>query len=171
MLRFALLNYTPKRYMRRASFEAQESNRYIIDFKNGRKYAIRIITDMVCETLSKTNMDNTIIVNIPASCERTTERRYRTFMNDVCDRCGAVNGFGHVHVFGKREKSHIIRHHSHLDNVRIDNDFFRGRRVIVVDDICTTGQTSNSFIERLKMAGADVRMALFIAKTKKFKTN
>jgi adenine/guanine phosphoribosyltransferase-like PRPP-binding protein len=39
----------------------------------------------------------------------------------------------------------------------------------VVDDITTTGRTANAFIERMESAGAHVRMAMFLAKTRNFK--
>ena len=39
----------------------------------------------------------------------------------------------------------------------------------VAGDIATTGKTANAFIERMESAGAHVRMALFLAKTKNYK--
>ena len=39
MFKYALLDYVPKRYLRRASFDTQENDRFILDFKAGRRYA------------------------------------------------------------------------------------------------------------------------------------
>ena len=53
--------------------------------------------------------------------------------------------------------------------IHVDGDFFRGRNVIVIDDIVTTCKTANAFIDRMVAAGAKVNMVLFLAKTKQFK--
>jgi len=52
--------------------------------------------------------------------------------------------------------------------MHIDDCHFRGKDVIVIDDI-TTGKTATAFIDRMVSAGANVRMAFFLAKTKYFK--
>ena len=169
MLKYALLDYVPQRYMRKANFETQETDRHILDFKQGYGYATKWASRLVGKALSSMDLKDTIIVCIPASCKRTNDRRYKNFSASVCAMCGAINGFEHVQVVGKREKVHISHKHQQEDNVKIDADFFQGRRVIVVDDICTTCHTANAFIERMQAAGADVRLALFLAKTKNYR--
>ena len=39
MFKYALLDYVPQRYLRRASFDTLENDRFILDFKSGRRYA------------------------------------------------------------------------------------------------------------------------------------
>ena len=56
-----------------------------------------------------------------------------------------------------------IKHYVH-----IDDDFFRGKKVLVIDDIYTTGQSSSAFIGAMQAAGADVLGALFLGRTKRF---
>jgi adenine/guanine phosphoribosyltransferase-like PRPP-binding protein len=84
-----------------------------------------------------------------------------------------VNGFGHIVVNGHRQKVHVSHAHKVADGANgdyhIDEDFFRGKDVLVIDDITTTGKTANAFIERMEAAGANVRMAMFLAKTRNFK--
>ena len=68
----------------------------------------------------------------------------------------------------KREKKHISKN-TDIDqssNIEIDRKFFRGKKVLVFDDICTSGKTSQNFIEQMEKAGAKVKMAMFLAKTK-----
>jgi len=155
MLKVALMNYVPQRYMRRADFDTQENMRHILDFKAGRKYASRWASRIVGKALSSMDLSNTVIVCIPASCEQTNKRRYKRFSADVCAMCNAINGFEHIQVIGKREKVHISKK-------------FNGKRVLLIDDICTTCATANAFIEQMQKAGADVRMTLFLAKTKNY---
>lgn len=171
MLKIALLDYVPQRYMRKANFETQETDRFLLGFKAGQRFATHWATKLVSKALSQMDLTNTIIVCIPASCKRTNDRRYKRFSADVCAKCGAINGFEHIQVVGKREKVHISRKHSKQteSNVQIDSDYFQGKRVLLIDDICTTCQTANAFIEQMQAAGADVRMTLFLAKTKNYR--
>ena len=152
MLRYALYDYIPQRYLRRATFEQTDLDRRILDFKSGRGYAIRWAAREMARSLALMDLHDTIVVCIPASCKRTNDIRYKHFSEELSERLGAVNGFGHI----------IVSDH-------IDEDFFRGKSVLVVDDITTTGRTANAFIERMESAGAHVRMAMFLAKTRNFK--
>lgn len=69
MLKYAIMQYTPQRYMRRADFDAQEDMRHLLDFKAGRRYATKCAADLVARTLAPMDLTNTIIVCIPAcSC-------------------------------------------------------------------------------------------------------
>lgn len=173
MLKFALYDYIPKRRIRRASFEEIDLTRRILDFKDGRRYASRWAARAVNCALSATNLKETVIVCIPASCQRTHVRRYRRFSSELCRLSGAANGFEHVRVDGKRRKVHMGHNREEADtagNIRIDDTFFQGKKVVVFDDICTTCRTANAFIDRMKAAGADVRMTIFLAKTKRMKS-
>ena len=136
MFKYAIMQYTPQRYMRHADFETQDTMRHLLDFKAGRKYATKWAAQIVGKTLSAMN---------------------------------AINGFEHIQVIGKREKVHISKKHGQKSNVQIDTDYFNGKRVLLIDDICTTCATANAFIEQLQAAGADVRMTLFLAKTKTYR--
>ena len=118
-------------------------------------------------------MKDTIIVCIPASCKRTHDRRFKAFSQMVCEKCGAVNGFDFIQVYGRRQKAHIDHVHALAEDtdkyIHIDESRFKGKRVIIIDDIVTTCKTANAFVDRMITAGADVRMVLFLGMTKYFK--
>ena len=155
MFKYAIMQYTPQRYMRKADFETQDTMRHLLDFKAGRRYATKWAAQIVGKTLSAMDLTNTVIVCIPASCEQTNKRRYKRFSSDVCAMCNAINGFEHIQVIGKREKVHISKKHGQKSNVQIDTDYFNGKRVLLIDDICTTCATANAFIEQMQAAGVD----------------
>ena len=67
MLKYAIMQYTPQRYMRRADFDTQEDMRHLLDFKAGRRYATKWAADLVARTLAPMDLTDTIIVCIPAS--------------------------------------------------------------------------------------------------------
>ena len=171
MVKFALYDYVPQRYLKRASFEDMELHRRILDFKDGRHYAQMWAAREISKALSSMHLSQTVIVCIPACCKRTNDRRFKKFSSMVCEQLGSENGFDYVQVVGKRRKAHIDHVHE-LDTdgcVQIDKNRFSGKNVIVVDDIVTTSQTADNFIHKMIEAGANVRMAIFLAKTRSYR--
>ena len=68
-----------------------------------------------------------------------------------------------AHITGEYELATNIKH-----LLKIDADFFRGKSLLIVDDIYTTGRSSEAFISAIEAAGANVRLAMFLAKTRFF---
>ena len=66
MIKFALYPYIPQRYLKKASFEDIDLHRRILDFKDGKHYAIAWAASEVCRTLSCMDLANTVIVCIQA---------------------------------------------------------------------------------------------------------
>ena len=170
MLKYAIFDYLPQRKCRRASFDQMEVNRRILDFKDGRRYVTAWAVEVFSMTLSALDLRDTVIAFVPASSHYSHVRRFRRFSEMLCSRCSAVNGFEHVDVCGHRKRAHVTHEYELrsriADYVHIEGAFCQGRNVLVIDDICTTGQSAKAFISALQEAGAHVRMALFLAKTR-----
>ena len=166
MLKYALYDYYPQRY-HRLSFEQQETCRRILDFKDGRTYAKRWAAEEVARALAATELKDIVVVCVPASCQRTYERRYKKFSQMLCACCGAHDGFNCIEVIGHREKAHrgAPRDERLVQNVIISSSL-QGRKVLIIDDIYTTGTTSSAFIRKLTGAGATVCGAVFLGKTR-----
>jgi len=173
MFQTALLDYYPKRYLRRASFEQKDVNRMILGFKDGRNVYSRWAARLFARALAAMDLSNVVIVCIPASTRYAHVRRWKLFSGMLCRMTGAINGFDRVQVSGSRKRAHITGEYELATNIKhyvhIDAGFFRGKRVLVIDDIYTTGQSSAAFIDAIKAAGATVTMAMFLAKTKRFR--
>ena len=93
MIRFALYDYIPQRFLNRATFEEIDLHRRILDFKDAKPYATRWAAKEIGYALSDMDLSDTYIVCIPACCKRTHDRRYKEFTKMVCEWCGAKNGF------------------------------------------------------------------------------
>ena len=172
MLKYALYEYIPKRFLRRATFEQQDISRMIIGFKDGRNVYSRWAAHQFARALAATDMKEVVIVCIPASTTAAHVRRWKRFSRELCRLTGAVNGFDRVQVSGSRKRAHITGEYELATNIKhyvhIDDDFFRGKKVLVIDDIYTTGQSSSAFIDAMQAVGADVLGALFLGRTKQF---
>ena len=173
MIKHAIYQYLPQRYHKKASFEEIDLAYKIHAFKDGRMYAKRWAANVVCDTLSLIDMTNTIFLCIPASCQHTHARRFKKFSAMVCQQLHAENGYDYIHVIGKRSKTHISKTHELAENtdqfVQIDENKLAGRNVVIFDDITTSCKTADAFIERIRKAGAHVRLAVFLARTKSYK--
>lgn len=170
-MKYALFEYVPKRFLSRATFEQQDVSRMIIGFKDGRNVYTRWAARMFSRALAATDMSEVVIVCIPASTTAAHVRRWKRFSSELCRLTGAVNGFDRVQVSGSRKRAHVTGEYELCTNIKryvhVDADFFRGKRVLVIDDIYTTGQSSSAFIALMQAAGADVLGALFLGRTRR----
>ena len=174
LLKHACFQYIPQRYHKRASFEEIDLAYKLHSFKDGRNYAKRWAANVVCDTLSLIDMTDTIFLCIPASCQHTHARRFKKFSAMVSDKLHAENGYDYIHVIGKRNKAHISHAHELAEDidqyVQIDETKLAGRKVVVFDDITSSCKTADAFIKRIQQAGANVRLAIFLARTKSYKS-
>ena len=169
---FALFPYVPKRHLCVASFEEIALHYMILGFKDGRNVHTRWAARQFAQALTAINLSDVVVVCIPASTQWSHVRRWRRFSQMLCRLTGAVDGFDRIQVSGSRKRAHITGEHELATNIKhyvhIDADWFRGRKVLVIDDIYTTGRSSQAFIGAIEAAGATVVMSMFLAKTKRF---
>ena len=172
MFKYALYDYVPQRFLGRVPLEQKILNMMILGFKDGRNVYSRIFARQMARALSEIDMSDVVVVCVPASTRYSHVRRWKQFSAMLCRLTGAIDGFDRVQVSGSRRRAHItgecelatnIKHYVH-----VDADFFRGKKVLVIDDIYTTGQSSTAFIGAMQAAGASVVMAMFLAKTRLF---
>ena len=170
MMRFALFQYVRENSVSRYPFEQQDVNRMILGFKDGRNVYTRWAARQFARALTAMDLSDTIIVCIPASTRYAHVRRWKRFSELLCQLTGAINGFDRIQVSGSRKRAHVTGDYELATNIKhyvhIDAEYFRGRKVLVIDDIYTTGQSSAAFIAAMESAGATVTMAMFLAKTK-----
>ena len=145
----------------------------ILGFKDGRNVYTRWAAKLFAQALDFMDLSDTVIVCIPASTRFSHVRRWKMFADLLCRRTGAINGFDRIQVSGSRKRAHITGDYELATNIKhyvhIDAEYFRNRKVLVIDDIYTTGQSSAAFIAAMQAAGATVTMAMFLAKTRRYR--
>ena len=170
MMWYALFPYVPNRLLGVASFEEIVLHYMILGFKDGRNVHTRWAARQFAQALSGMDLSDVTVVCIPASTQWSHVRRWKRFSQMLCRLTGAIDGFDRVQVSGSRKRAHITGEHELATNIKhfvhIDAEYFRGRKVLVIDDIYTTGRSSAAFIAAIEAAGATVTVAMFLARTK-----
>ena len=74
------------------------------------------------------------------------------------------DGFDHINVISDRDASHL-GNSTDSDNYQLESDFFLNKRVIIFDDIVTTGKSISLMQRKLLQAGAVVKCCITLGKT------
>ena len=173
MKKINFYEYLPQRFAA-TSEQIIKVRNLIYNFKSGRKEAANFAADLIVRLLWNWyghKCNEYTIVCVPASSNAEYRHRFSYFSHVVACRCQQENAMKHIQILGKREALHRTANHVVQDNanyhVVFDKDFFAGRKVIIFDDLVTTGTTAENFAALLQEAGAEVIGALFIAKSVK----
>ena len=111
-----------------------------------------------------------VFLCVPASRQEANKSRYKEFCKEVSRLSGIVNGYSHlilmedrlaIHERGRAGEKSL----SHVSVMDFDVPFFKGKEVIVFDDIITTGGSYALFAEEVERHGAHVVGGLFLCKT------
>lgn len=171
MMKYALYQYIPFSQLRRASFEERDLCRQILGFKDGRNVYSRWAARQIASALSLMDLTDVVIVCVPASTPSANVRRWKRFSQLLCKQTGAEDGFSRIRVSGCRKRAHVTGEYELATNIKhyvhIDGDYLQGRKVVVIDDIWSTGRSSAAFIGALEGVGARVILAVFLAKTRR----
>ena len=158
-----------------ASADIRETWRIIWNFKNDpsrsvsiyeHEEALRKVTDLVENELRSTFGSKTeylTLVCLTASSRRKTELRYSDFAEKVCKDLNMTNAFPYIKV-----TEDGISKHDGGEGARIvshDSSFFRGKYVVLFDDIRTTGSSLEHERLILESLGSNVICAITIAQT------
>ena len=151
--------------------EQQKADRQTIwDFKDGRAYEqVAQMTAKHLQELFGSRLTGIVFSCVPASTAEKNELRYKRFSERVCELTHAINGYPHMQVSAGRLAVH--EHRKDEAEARTaqmadyDTDFFKGKDVLLFDDIITTGISYATTAENLEACGANVLGGLFLAKT------
>ena len=165
--------YIPKAYRELATEEERSFSEWVINFKDGQKAQLKEGAQMVISKLRQWYGDKAReLVCVPVPCSSMAQYRFRFsyFCVVVANTLGQANPMQHVTILGKRSAAHRNPAHTIVkdDNyeVQVDGEFFKGKKVVIVDDIISSGRTADDFAKVLEDAGAEIKGGIFFAKTK-----
>lgn len=164
---FSFFDYLPTKY--KASSRDWQVRKFVWAFKDG-KCAIptaQLVAKKIREQFG-TAASDMVFVCIPASSQRKNEIRYKEFSAEVARLSGVQNGYDHITVEGERLAIHESQSGKHVNNVEVinlDKDYFKGKKVLVFDDVITRGFSYARFACHLEVLGASVLGGMFLART------
>lgn len=129
-----------------------------IDHQAALQKAIKMVTELLKNVFGNEPQQLTLTC-VPASLEAHTERRFKEFSQEVCAATGMQNAyqaFSYTHQTDEDSDP--------VDTLHIDSDFFKGKKVVIFDDIIASGGSVAKFADKLKEYGADVVAAIALGK-------
>lgn len=158
--------YVPKKLSDNEAFsqESIDIQHGIWHFKDGtdQQYFTNIFIEKIKNSFS--NVQNLTLACIPASSKVANTCRYRAFSEKVCSFLGMNNGFDHVSIVDEKDPKHLSNVESYCV-LNFDKEFFKGKSVILFDDVVTKGNSMKHFISQLESLGANVIACFSIGKT------
>ncbi|MBO4658911.1 MAG: phosphoribosyltransferase [Prevotella sp.] len=154
------------------SAEEWDNREMIYNFKNNSELtdpishqqalekAIGLFIPMLKTTFGE-QLHQLTLVCIPASTAEKTKARFEDFARIVTEETGMENGYHHVQVAVDAESKHLADQPLYT----IDEEWFKGRDVLLFDDIMATGGSIKSFAGQMTAAGAHVVAAVVLGKT------
>ena len=133
-------------------------------FKDGN-CSSRILRGLV-QGIRQLSSQNCVVCFVPASTKAKTESRYAGVSSRLQDMTGVPCSYKAIskaedglagHLSGKKADP--------AADFSFNSDYFRGKKVILIDDVVTRGNTLESTARRLLEKGAREVVALTVART------
>ncbi len=121
------------------------------------------LSKCLCNCFSSEILSNITFVCIPASSSASTERRYRDFSESICNELGMRNAYPYVRV--SRDGESKNKGGTQKAEYSFDGGFFKGKYVILFDDVITKGDSMIRFKRKMEQMGAVVICGISIGKT------
>lgn len=162
-------------------YQDRENRRTVWNFKNDpernimpaiHERAIDLVIPQIKQKLTETFGEEYVqfltLVCLPASTKVKHRARYEVFSSQLCAETGMENGYPHTFItkdgLSKNDPNNNLGR-SIQPEVRFD-DWFRGKCLLLFDDIVTKGGTMLRYKDMLERMGATVIGGIALGKTK-----
>ena len=159
------MEYLPTRY--EANSREWDNRHAVWNFKDG------VCSNSILNDMSETINDivngresEYVICFIPASTKSKTINRFATVARKLTERTGVKATLSGIYKTSDSEAGHISGKSSNpTADFCFDSSVFRGKKVILVDDVITRGRTFVLTADKMMANGATSVEGLFVAKT------
>ena len=162
-----IITYIPSYYCNLKSWQ-QGNQRAVYDFKKGivSDYHKKRIVETINSIVSGRD-EEWIVCFAPASCRKKTWQRYHKLKDYLEAHLTCKVYLDSIDFMFPQDPTHL--HGKDIkddgDDLIIDSRHFRGKNVIIIDDVITTGRSLRSFGTTLQQFGAKRIMGLAFART------
>ncbi len=121
---------------------------------------------ILTSTFGRQLLRNLTLVCIPASSATKTELRYAEFSRRICEETGMMNAYDRITVVSSTSEKKFGGSGISTDNLSFDRSYFRGRYILLFDDVITKGESMLRFKRKMEELGANVIAGFSIGRTK-----
>lgn len=135
--------------------------------KNGEKDVCDAFTQLLFRFLHRHLRQTcklTTLAFVPSSTEKSTFARWDKMSKELSEMLGCDNGFEYLMPARESVPRHFIGK-GRPRPLDLDEDFFVGKKIILIDDLINTGETMCQVIDELENAGGEVVLCIAIAHT------
>ena len=105
-------------------------------------------------------------VCIPASSAIKTELRYAEFSKRICEETGMINAYDHITVVSSTTEKKFGGSGICTESLAFDDYYFKGRYILLFDDVITKGESMLRFKRKMEELGANVIAGFSVGRTK-----
>lgn len=120
---------------------------------------IRLLQDAFGSKLSQLTL-----VCIPAASKINNETRFKDFSQRLCEQTDMKNGYGYIEIIKDATPKHLGG--TGVPTLQFDENYFKGKKILLFDDIITKGNSMLRFKQKLESLGATIIAGISIGKTK-----
>lgn len=157
--------YLPTRYQATATEQAIRN--LVYGFKDGVN-TVQVADNMaltILRSFPAQELAETVLVIVPASTKAKNEARFKRFCELVCAKTGLVNGYNAIKPINDREAFKGQTGVNKTTNLSYDRALIAQKKILLFDDVMTTGASFKQNVQLLKQHGASQVTGLFIART------
>lgn len=157
--------YYPKRYGIYLNFEQSCACKDLLDFKDGQADGVDFFSSGIA-TLNPA--PGTVVLFMPCSAGWKYWKRFKGISNHIRNQCpDLASGISYLKYTGERQSLHLQKGRADIQmekNYELTENL-KGKEIIIVDDLLTTGKSLNAFKEEVEKKGGKVVGAIFAAHT------
>lgn len=157
-------DYYPTRFQD-VDDDIKRVRRLVYDFKDGRNSAL--VANKIATAITRKNLhlNNPCICVIPASTNTKTQIRYSEFCRLVAGSARIINGYSFISNRVDRDEMKGQASGNKIGTFDFHSQFYRGKTVLLFDDVYTSGTSFKQTGEKLMSTGANKVIGIFLAKT------
>lgn len=161
-----VLEYIPKKYVGLSSQQLQDRSA-VYAFKDGNcpAFAKERLVEKIKNVIGS-NPSAWVVCFIPASTKSKHMRRYGELSSYLRNRLSCPVYVDGIDVAYDRESGHMTgKTGNPTENMEFNASKFRGKKVVLVDDVRTRGITFNLTADKMVSLGAATVFGVFLAQT------
>ena len=168
---YAIYNYYPKNRFSQSELSSIDiqARQHVYAFKDGKNPTLyaKIFASALINKFGKTFFSGKYILIVPASNKLKTQIRFQQFCISLSEHLGAINGFN---LLNNNDKEKTPSHNGGNRNEDLEqyltiSNTINNKEVIVIDDVRTSGASSNQIFRILKKRGVNKMTFVYLAKT------